>query len=126
MKLHVESGGAQNIFTSYGYGFVELNKSSRFERGVIVLADRVIENWGQGGVSGLCADDISQLVALAPGIVLLGTGSRQRFPAARILRPLIEAQVGYEVMDLAAACRTYNLLAGEGRKVAAALLFDPP
>ena len=124
MKLHLDSSGAQNVFTAYGDGFVELNKTSRYDRGVIVLADRVIENWGQGGVSGLSLEDISQLAALTPAIVLLGTGSRQRFPSPAQLRPLIAAQIGYEVMDLIAACRTYNLLAGEGRKVAAALLFD--
>ena len=126
MKLRLDSNGAQNIFTAYGDGFVELNKSSRYERSIIVLADRVIDNWGQGGVSGLSSEDIRQLAALAPAIVLLGTGSRQRFPSATLLRPLIEAQVGYEVMDLMAACRTYNLLAGEGRRAAAALLFDRP
>lgn len=126
MKLHLDSSGAQNVFTACGDGFVEINKTTRYDRGVIVLADRIIEDWGQGGVSGLSAHDISQLAALAPAIVLLGTGSRQRFPSPSQLRPLIEAQIGYEVMDLAAACRTYNLLAGEGRKVAAALLFDRP
>lgn len=126
MKLHLDLGGGQNRFTACGDGFVELNKSSRYERGVIVLADRVIESWGQGGVAGLSVEDIRELAALAPAIVLLGTGGRQRFPAPALLRPLIEAQIGFEVMDLAAACRTYNLLAGEGRKVAAALLFDRP
>lgn len=126
MKLHLDSNGAQNVFTAYGEGFVELNKSSRHERGLIVLADRVIENWGQGGLQGLSAADIDQLVALAPGILLLGTGIRQRFPALTVLRPLIEARIGYEVMDVPAACRTYNLLTSEGRNVAAALLFDRP
>lgn len=126
MKLHLDSSGAQNVITACGDGYVEINKTTRYDRGVIVLGDRIIADWGQGGVSGLSVEDISQLAALDPGIVLLGTGSRQRFPSPAKLRPLIEAQIGYEVMDLAAACRTYNLLAGEGRKVAAALLFDRP
>jgi uncharacterized protein len=56
--------------------------------------------------------------------VLLGTGARQRFPAPRLLRPLIEAGIGCEVMDLAAACRTYTILVAEGRRVAAALLIE--
>jgi uncharacterized protein len=126
LKLQLDFNGARNVFTAHGDGFVELNKTSRYERGVIVMADRIIENWGSGGVSGLAADDIAQLAALAPGIVLLGTGRRQRFPSPALLRPLIEAQIGYEVMDVSAACRTYNLLTGEGREVAAALLFDRP
>jgi uncharacterized protein len=124
VKLHLQSSDAQNLFTACGDGFVELNKQSRHERGLIVLTDRVVENWGQGGVAGLSIDDMAQVAALEPAIVLLGTGSRQVFPPPAVLRPLIEARIGYEVMDVGAACRTYNLLAGEGRRVAAALLFD--
>lgn len=64
------------------------------------------------------------MLELAPEVVIVGTGARQRFPAPQLLRPLIEAGIGFEVMDLAAACRTYNILASEGRAVAAALLLD--
>lgn len=124
MKLRLDSGSAQNLVTACGGGFVELNKTSRYQCSLIVLAERVIENWVQGGLAELCSEDIRRVAALSPAIVLLGTGSRQRFPPPAVLRPLIEANIGYEVMDLGAACRTYNLLAGEGRKVAAALLFD--
>ncbi len=124
MKLHLQSSDAQNLFTACGDGFVELNKQSRHERGLIVLTDRIIENWGRSGVAGLSSDDIAEVAALKPAIVLLGTGSKQTFPPHAVLRPLIDAQIGYEVMDVGAACRTYNLLAGEGRSVAAALLFD--
>ena len=62
--------------------------------------------------------------ALGREILLLGTGAKIRFPRPEILRPLIEARVGVEVMDVQAACRTYNILAAEDRKVAAALLFE--
>ena len=55
--------------------------------------------------------------------MLLGTGSRLHFPPAAVLMPLIAAQIGYEVMDTGAACRTFNVLAGEGRRVVAALLL---
>jgi uncharacterized protein len=57
-------------------------------------------------------------------VVLLGTGWRQRFPAPALMRPLMDERIGYEIMDLPAACRTYNILMAEGRYVAAALLFD--
>ena len=59
-----------------------------------------------------------------PELLLLGTGERQRFPAPGLLRPLIEARIGFEVMDLPAACRTFNILMAEGRLVAAALLIE--
>lgn len=124
MKLRLDSGSAQNVITACGDGYVEINKTSRYECGLIVLAEQVIENWVPGGVAELRVEDLSQVVALSPAIVLLGTGSRQRFPSPAVLRPLIDANIGYEVMDIGAACRTYNLLASEGRKVAAALMFD--
>lgn len=55
----------------------------------------------------------------------MGTGRRQRFPNPALLRPLMEARIGFEFMDLPAACRTYNILVAESRAVALALLFDP-
>jgi uncharacterized protein len=64
------------------------------------------------------------LAGLDREIVLLGTGRLLRFPRPELLRPLVQAGVGVEVMDVQAACRTYNILASEERKVAAALLFD--
>jgi uncharacterized protein len=66
------------------------------------------------------------LADLAPELVIFGTGARLRFPAPALLRPLIERGIGVETMDTAAACRTYNVLLGEGRAVVAALLFESP
>ena len=68
---------------------------------------------------------LARLAGLGTEIVILGTGLRQRFPAPQLLRPLMQARIGFEVMDLGSACRTYNLLVAEHRAVAAALLFDP-
>ena len=65
---------------------------------------------------------VDQLVAAQPEVVLLGTGSRIRFPASAVLRPLIDARIGYEIMDTGAACRTYGVLLAEGRQVLAALI----
>ena len=70
------------------------------------------------------APDLQAIAELGCPIVLLGTGSRQRFPAAALLRPLIQRRVGIEVMDSYAACRTYNILMAEGRDVAAALIIE--
>jgi uncharacterized protein len=67
---------------------------------------------------------IESLLALAPELVLIGTGQKQKFPGASILQPLIHAQIGYEIMDTGAACRTYNVLAGEGRKIVAGLILQ--
>jgi hypothetical protein len=79
----------------------------------------------QGGFSvpQFLAEDFAAIAALKPEIVLLGTGEKLRFPNPRIFAPLREAKIGFEVMDTQAACRTYNILLAESRKVAAALVF---
>ncbi|KON80054.1 Mth938-like domain-containing protein [Azoarcus sp. PA01] len=124
MKLNLEQNPNLNLFTGYAVDHVMVNKV-RHEGNLIVMSERVLE-WGAAGFDELAADDFVALRELGPEVVLLGTGARLRFPSPRVLRPLIDAGIGYEVMDLAAACRTYNILATEGRAVAAALIFDAP
>lgn len=123
MKLHLDTPLGRNIVTGYGAGYAEINHR-RHEASLVVLPDRIVETWGAAGFDALTEADIRALCELAPEIVLLGTGSQQRFPPVRLLRPLIEARIGYEIMDMPAACRTYNILMAEGRRVAAALLID--
>jgi uncharacterized protein len=123
VKLHLSSTAGLNIFTAYGEGYVAVNHR-KYEENLIVLPDSVTPDWSTATVATLAAEDMDKLLALGAEIVLLGTGSRLRFPAGALLRPFAPAGIGLEVMDLQAACRTYNILAAEGRKVAAALLFD--
>ena len=73
------------------------------------------------GFDALTARDFAQLLSHRPEIVLLGTGATQRLPHPRLLAALHEARVGVEAMDTRAACRTFNILVAEGRRVAAAL-----
>lgn len=121
MKLHASAPGAANTFTGYGEGYVMVNGERR-ESSLVVMADRV-EAWRPDAFEQLGAEDFAFLRQLGVEIVLLGTGPRQRFPHPRLTRALAEAGIGLEVMDLQAACRTYNILVAEERKVAAALLF---
>ncbi|HRE15613.1 MAG TPA: Mth938-like domain-containing protein [Rhodocyclaceae bacterium] len=123
MKLHLANLDGLNIFTAYGDGYVAVNQQ-RIEGNVIVLPEQIHSSWTQATVETLGEDDMAKLRALGTEIVLLGTGKRLRFPAGALLRPFAPAGIGIEVMDLQAACRTYNILAAEGRKVAAALIFD--
>lgn len=124
MKLHLDQPGGRNLVTGYGAGHVAINHRP-YTASLILLPDRIVESWGTGGFDALTEADFEAILPLAPEILLLGTGSRQRFPAPALLRPLIAARIGYEVMDLAAACRTFNILMAEGRHVAAALLIEP-
>lgn len=123
MKLHISNTAGLNIFTAYGEGFVQVNHD-RHESNVIVLPKEVHTAWTNASVATLSEEDMAKLRTLGAEIVLLGTGSSLRFPASALLRPFAPAGIGLEIMDLQAACRTYNILAAEGRKVAAALLFD--
>ena len=79
--------------------------------------------WADGGFDTLSEQDFESIQALTPEIVLLGTGARQRFPHPRLYRALTDAGIGVEIMDSAAAARTYNIIAAEGRRVAAALIL---
>jgi uncharacterized protein len=124
LKLHADSPTAFNTVTAYGSGFVEIN-AIRYSYPVLVAPDRPVEPWDVASFDSLSADDFTRLRERAPELVLLGTGERQRFPDPRLTRPLAEARIACEPMDSRAACRTYNILMGEGRKVLAALLLDP-
>jgi len=122
LKLHRESRTALNTFTGYGAGYVMVN-GERIERSVVVLPDRLVPDWPPKAFDQLAPEHFEGLQGLGCEIVLLGTGGRQRFPRADLIQPLVRAGIGVEVMDLQAACRTYNILMAEERKVAAALLF---
>jgi len=122
MKLQLAKTDGLNTFTAYGEGYVSIN-GIRHQTNVIVLPDRLLAEWTLASFESLAVADFELLADLDAEIILLGTGRQLRFPAPQLLRPLIEAQKGLEVMDLPAACRTYNVLVGEGRKVAACLLL---
>jgi uncharacterized protein len=121
VKLQASAATQQHRFTAYGEGYVMVN-GARHEASVIVLRER-IEPWPVAGFAALAEEHFAALAALKPEVVLLGTGARLRFPPPRLTAALARAGIGLEVMDLQAACRTFNILAAEERHVAAALLF---
>jgi uncharacterized protein len=89
----------------------------------VVVTPQAVSEWPVLGFEALTAADFSFIGELKPEVVVLGTGSAQRFPTRELARALAATGVGVEVMDTRAACRTYNILASEGRKVAAAVLI---
>lgn len=123
MKLQLESATGLNAFTGYGEGYVVVN-GQRIDKSVVVLPERILADWPARSFDGLAAEHLAILAELGREIVLLGTGSRLRFPRAEVIAPLVRAGIGIEVMDIQAACRTYNILMAEQRKVAAALLIE--
>jgi uncharacterized protein len=123
LKLHLTGATGLNMFTAYGEDYVAVN-NRRITRSVIVLPDRLIEDWTATSFDALTAEHFNALAGLDREIVLFGTGKRLRFPQPALTRALVQSGVGLEFMDIRAACRTYNILVSEERKVAAALLFD--
>ena len=122
MRFQLETGGQANLIRTYAAGRIVVNQES-YSHSLIVLPQQIVADWGPQHFETLAPTHFDALAALNPEVVLLGTGQRQRFPRAELLTSLVTAGIGWEVMDTAAACRTYNILMGEGRNVAAALLM---
>jgi uncharacterized protein len=121
VKFHL-SNTEGNVFTGHGSGFVRLG-IVEYRENIVVTPDKIITGWAQGGFEGLAAEDFTAIAALNPEVALLGTGASIRFPHPRLTRALTDARIGLEVMDTPAACRTFNILAAEGRRVAVAILL---
>lgn len=105
MKLQLDRPDGLNTFTAYGEGYVSVN-GIRHSCNLAVLPERLIPDWTQATFDTLRVEDFAWLASLDAEIILLGTGNRLRFPTPDLMRPLVQAQKGLEVMDLPAACRT--------------------
>lgn len=125
MKISLESPEGRNLFTGYGDGYVDVN-GARHHANVAVAADAITPGWTAGPLEAVTEDHIGRIAAAQPEIVILGSGAAFRFPHPSVLAPLYRAGIGVEVMDTRAACRTYNILLSEGRRVVAALIVETP
>lgn len=124
VKFHL-SISPGNVFTGLGEGYVRLG-IVEYRDNLVVTPNKIVTGWAAGGFHALTAEDFVAIAALEPEVVLLGTGATMRFPHPRLTRALTDLRIGLEVMDTPAACRTFNILAAEGRKVAVAILIDHP
>lgn len=122
MKLHLTQSENNNLITGYGDGYIEVNKK-RYEQQVVVTAEELVFDWSAKNFEHLTPEDFSHLLKLKPEVVLLGTGKQHRFIHPKLTVALTEKNIAVECMTTDAACRTYNILMGEGRSVIAALLL---
>jgi uncharacterized protein len=122
MKLTL-AARSQNYIRSYTADTIELT-SQRIHSNCLIAPEQVITDWSADSVVSLSSSDLQPIFALQPELVILGTGMRQQFPAAVIRSAFLARKIGFEVMDLGAACRTFNVLLGEDRRVVAALLLN--
>ena len=127
LRIHAYDSGAITLAVPTG---LQLNLAVDLKSGLcqvtesLILTNReVISAWEPSRLSDLTAAHMDLVLSLDPELVLLGTGAKQQFPPLEVLSRFHRAQIGVEVMDTAAACRTFNILVAEGRHVAAALLM---
>ncbi|HYD59017.1 MAG TPA: Mth938-like domain-containing protein [Noviherbaspirillum sp.] len=123
MKLHTTPTQHYQTVTAYDETGVEIN-AVRFSHSLIVLPEVAPVAWTPKSFDDLNVEHFAQIDALSPDVVILGTGAKQRFVHPRLTSALTAHRIGVECMDSQAACRTYNILMGEGRKVVLALIFE--
>lgn len=124
MKIQPDRFDGVNSITRHDAAAIWVG-SSAFAHSLLVPWQGEVLRWAPERIEQLQPAHFEQALALQPELVIFGSGAHHRFVAAALLRRLIERGIGVETMDTAAACRTYNVLAGEGRAVVAALLFEP-
>ena len=122
MKFAQETPAGSHVITAYAPGRLDIDERP-VTASVIVTPDKVFDDWAPQAFEDLDASHFERLLDLEPEVVIVGTGARLQFPAPALTACLMERGIGVEIMDTAAACRTYNILMNEARRVVAALLM---
>ncbi len=125
LKIQPDRSEGVNTITRHDASSIWVG-SVGFGHSLLVPWQGEVRRWAPARIEELQSSHFEQALSLQPELVIFGSGARHRFVSAALLRCLIERGIGVETMDTAAACRTYNVLASEGRAVLAALLLDPP
>ncbi|MEY3864295.1 Mth938-like domain-containing protein [Polynucleobacter sp. MWH-CaK5] len=123
MKLQPDKQPSLNTVSAYGPDYIEIN-AQRYTQSLLLSPESPVIEWSCTRFEDIKTEDFEQIAKLDPAVVIFGSGQRIRFPQAALIAPLIARNIGLETMDLQAACRTYNVLMAEGRKVVAALLIE--
>jgi uncharacterized protein len=123
MKLHSTDTRQYQTITAYDENGVEIN-AVYFRHSLVVMPETEPQAWPVTSFEALAPEHFQSIDAAAPDVVILGTGQRQRFIHPKLVSALTARRVGVETMDNKAACRTYNILMAEGRRVALALIFE--
>ncbi|WP_455554977.1 Mth938-like domain-containing protein [Comamonas sp.] len=122
MQLHADQSDVQMV-TSYGPGWIAVNKVQH-TGSMLIGSSGFLRPWNCQRFEDLTPAHFAELAALNAELIVFGSGEKIRFVHPSWLQPLMEKRIGLETMDTHAACRTYNVLAGEGRNVIAALLLE--
>lgn len=122
MRFAEDKDTGSHLIQRYAEGELQVGEVC-YRRSLVIMPGRLIEDWEPQAAAQLDASHLQGLLELGADILILGTGARQQFPSPALQAMALTAGVGLEVMDTPSACRTYNVLAGERRRVAAALMM---
>jgi len=123
MKFSQDRSDSGYVITAYDDNGILVNGKS-FEKSFIISAEDFQENWSIASIAELNNHHIQQLLDIQPELIILGTGKKLTFPPVEVYASVVKQNMGIEFMDTNAACRTYNILMGEGRKVVAGIIFE--
>ncbi len=123
MKLQADRMEGENAISRHSSAGIIVG-GVEYRHSVIVPWHGTVSAWPPPDFEALTEQDFERLIDLGPELIVFGSGARIHFPAPKLLRSLMNRGIGVETMDTPAACRTYNVLRAESRKVVAALLFD--
>ena len=122
MDLTQDFSNSDFIITGYQPGHILINNKP-YSKSLIICPDKLITTWDVHQIQQLDKPSLSVFLDLQPEVVLIGTGEQMVFPAGEIIAWFAHQKIGFEVMSITAACRTYGILVSEGRRVAAAFIF---
>lgn len=122
MPLHLDENHSLMQIKSFSPGFIQVNEHV-YTQSIILTPDQVIDHWQPQSIEALDAASLSLIATLKPDVLLLGTGSTHQIVPLTIYGELLNLGIGVEVMETGAACRTFNALTAENRKVVAALII---
>ena len=122
MKFAEDDPSKGYFISAYDETGVSIN-GERYETSLVIAPDALQTEWPPGAIDELCSEHFQSIIELRPELVLLGTGPNLRFPPVETYAALIQAGIGVEIMDTGAACRTYNILVSESRRVVAGLIL---
>jgi uncharacterized protein len=125
MKLSDDSNARLHLVRAYQPGEIRVGEDI-YRRSCLLRADTIVSDWRPQTIDELRPGDFAAILALEPEIIVIGSGTKQKFPPYSLLAEILARGIGCEVMDTGAACRTYNVLVSEDRRAVAALFLEDP
>jgi uncharacterized protein len=123
VKLQPDPKPSLNTVTRYDAQYIEINEH-KYESSIFLMPEGEVQAWPVRRFADIGASNLQHILEIKPALVIFGSGQRLRFLKPAVIQDLMKARIGFETMDTQAACRTYNILMGEGRHVMGLFLLE--